>query len=90
MSLQPQAQAREARSPRVDAEFVVLVRCAAGKFPARITNLSATGFRLLSARPLEAGWVVTLQLSRREPVKCMIRWAAGKEAGGVFLEGARL
>ena len=73
------------RSPRVDTEFLVLLRCAAGKFPARITNLSGTGFRLQSARALEPGWEITLEASRRPPVRCMIRWAAGKEAGGVFL-----
>jgi len=77
---------QEGRSPRVDTEFLVLLRCAAGKFPARITNLSATGFRLQAARALEPGWEVTLQAPKRPPVKCVIRWATDKEAGGVFLE----
>lgn len=78
------------RSPRVDTEFLVSLRCAAGKFPARITNLSATGFRLFAARPLEAGWEVTLEVPKRPPVACLIRWASGKEAGGVFLEPTTL
>jgi hypothetical protein len=74
------------RAPRVDAGFVVQVSCSAGVFPARITNLSSSGFRLRSARALEAGWEVTLKVPKRAPVKCVIRWASGKDAGGVFLE----
>ena len=80
----------EGRSPRVDTEFLVLLRCAAGKFPARVINLSATGFRLEAPRELEAGWEITLQVPKRDPVKCVIRWASGKEAGGVFLEAISL
>ncbi|HEY7006093.1 MAG TPA: PilZ domain-containing protein [Sphingomicrobium sp.] len=88
MKFEGRLEGRElaARAPRVDAGFVVRVRCAAGNFPARITNLSSTGFRLRSARALEAGWEVTLQVPKRPAVKCVIRWASGKEAGGVFLE----
>jgi hypothetical protein len=78
------------RAPRVDAGFVVLVRTAAGNFPARITNLSSTGFRMNSARAIEAGCEVTLEVPKRPPVKGLIRWASGKESGGVFLESVTL
>ena len=78
------------RAPRVDAGFVVLVRTAAGSFPARITNLSSTGFRMNSARALDPGLEVSLEVSKRPPVKCVIRWADGKESGGVFLEAVTL
>jgi hypothetical protein len=74
------------RPPRVDAGFVVQVRCAAGSFPGRITNLSSSGFRMTSARALEPGCEVTLEVRKRPPVKCVIRWTSGKDAGGVFLE----
>lgn len=74
------------RSPRVDTQFIVLLRCRTGKFPARITNLSASGFRLEAPQSLEAGWEITLQAPKRAPVKCLVRWARGKEAGGIFLE----
>lgn len=78
------------RSPRVDAGFVVLVYSAAGNFPARVTNLSSAGFRMNSARALEPGSEVTLEVPKRPPVKCLIRWADGKESGGVFLEAVTL
>src|SRR5512146_759300 len=78
------------RSPRVEAGFLVRVRCAEGEFPARITNLSGSGFRLQSARPLESGWEISLEIPRRPPVKCVVRWSSGKEAGGVFVEPVAL
>jgi hypothetical protein len=78
------------RSPRIEAGFLVRVRCAAGEFPARITNLSGSGFRLRSARPLEPGWEISLELPRRPSVRCLVRWSSGKEAGGVFVEPAAL
>lgn len=78
------------RPPRVEAGFVVRLRCTEGEFPARITNLSSTGFRLHSARPLEPGWEISLEVPRRPPVKCLVRWSSGTEAGGVFVEAAAL
>lgn len=88
MTIQGPAEGRAAstRSPRVNTGFVVLLRCATGKFPARITNVSASGFRLQTPRQLEVGWEVTLESPKRAPVRCIIRWVAGKEAGGMFLE----
>lgn len=78
------------RAPRVDTGFLVLVRCAAGTFPGRITNLSSTGFGLYSARALEPGAEVVLERPKRAPMKGVIRWAAGKESGGVFIETVSL
>lgn len=80
----------ESRSPRIDAQFVVRLCCVLGEFPARVINLSSSGFRLRTARTLEPGWEVTLQVPKRPPVRCVIRWARGKEAGGVFLEAVAL
>ena len=92
MKFEGQLKGREltSRSPRVDAGFLVRVRCAVGEFPARITNLSSSGFRLHSARPLEAGWEIILEVPKRPAVKCLVRWSDGKEAGGVFVEPAAL
>ncbi|MFL6737292.1 MAG: PilZ domain-containing protein [Sphingomonas sp.] len=92
MTFERQIEGREiaTRAPRIDAGFVVRVCCAAGEFPARITNLSSSGFRLRSARALEAGWEVRLEVAKRPPVEGIIRWASGKEAGGVFVEPVTL
>jgi hypothetical protein len=92
MKPEGQLEGREltSRSPRVEAGFVVRVRCAAGEFPARITNLSGSGFRLHSARALEPGWEILLEVPRRPPLRCVVRWSRGKEAGGVFTEPVAL
>lgn len=92
MKFEGQLKGREltSRSPRVDAGFLVRVRCEVGEFPARITNLSSSGFRLHSARPLETGWEISLEVPKRPPVKCMVCWSSGKEAGGVFVEPVAL
>jgi hypothetical protein len=92
MKVEGQLEGRELarRAPRIDAGFLVRVSCAAGRFPARVTNLSSSGFRLRSARALEPGWEVTLEVPRRPSVQCLIRWVSGKEAGGVFLETVTL
>lgn len=92
MKFEGRLEGRElaSRPPRVEAGFVVRLRCAEGEFPARITNLSSSGFRLRSARPLEPGWEISLEVPRRPSLKCLVRWCDGKEAGGVFVEPAAL
>jgi len=92
MKFEGQLKGRQltSRSPRVEAGFLVRVTCALGDFPARITNLSGAGFRLHSARPLEAGWEILLEVPNRPPVQCLVHWSSGKEAGGVFVEPAAL
>lgn len=78
------------RPARIDTSFDVLVRCAAGDFEASITNLSGRGFRLRSAGVLEPGWEVLLQVPKMAPVKGVIRWAAGGDAGGIFMDAVAL
>ena len=78
------------RDPRVDIELSVRVHCEAGAFDAELTNLSSDGFRLHSASPLQVGWEVTLEAAKNFPVKALICWACGEEAGGVFSEAVAL
>jgi len=78
------------RDPRVDSEFPVRVHCQAGEIEAQIVNLSSDGFRLHSENPLQVGWVVTLEAAAQFPVKALICWACGQEAGGVFAEPVAL
>jgi hypothetical protein len=78
------------RDARADAEFDVRVHCAVGDIDAQIVNLSSDGFRLRSADPLEVGWVVSLEAAKTDPVKAVICWACGLDAGGVFAEPVAL
>ena len=78
------------RPARIDSSFDVLVRCTEGQFGARIVNLSGRGFRLRSACPLEPGCEISLELPKMPPVKGVIRWVAGTDAGGLFAEAVAL
>lgn len=78
------------RPARTDVAFDVLVHCAAGDLDAQIVNLSGSGFRLRSSTPLEVGAEVALEVAKLPPVKAVVRWARGCEAGGVFLDAVTL
>lgn len=55
-----------------------------------ITDVSRDGFRLESRATLEPGSEVLLTVAKLAPVKALIRWTRGVEAGGVFLEPVSL
>ena len=78
------------RDVRVDAACDVTVQCNAGDVPGRIVNISSEGFRLHADAELQPGWEVTLRTTRHDPVRAVICWAAGLEAGGIFVEAVAL
>ena len=84
------AEDQLSRESRIEVEYDVRVRCSAGDIDAQIVNLSSDGFRLRSADPLEVGWVVSLEAAKTDPVKAVICWACGLDAGGVFAEPVAL
>jgi hypothetical protein len=55
-----------------------------------IIDVSRNGFRLQSRAELEPDSEVLLQVEKLAPVKALIRWTCGYEAGGVFLEPVAL
>ena len=87
---QPEGRAFVARPARIKTNFEVTVRCAGGQFAARIVNLSGKGFGLCCARTLEPGWEISLELPKVPPVKGVIRWVAGNDSGGLFMEAVAL
>lgn len=78
------------REPRVDSDFDIRVRWNEGEIEAQILNVSADGFRLRTTNPLQVGWEVTLETGEYDPVKAIICWACGHDAGGVFAEPGAL
>jgi hypothetical protein len=72
------------RDTRVDVDYDVRVHCETEQFEAQILNLSADGFRLHSSKPMAVGAEVTLEVPKQYPVRALICWACGLEAGGVF------
>lgn len=79
------------RHPRVSVHCDAVVREADGcELAVVITDVSRDGFRLMSRCELEVGSEVLLQVAKMEPVRALIRWTRGYEAGGVFLEPVNL
>ena len=79
------------REPRVAVRCeAVLLEQDGCALDVTITDVSRDGFRLESRCELEVGSEVFLQVAKLEPVKAVIRWTCGYEAGGVFLEPVSL
>lgn len=78
------------RDVRIDVGYDIRVHCSGGEVDAEMINLSSDGFRLRSRDPLQAGAVVTLEAAGHDPVKALICWACGLDAGGVFAEPVAL
>ena len=79
------------RDPRIALRCdAVLVEADGCSLDVVITDVSRDGFKLESRSELEVGAEVMLLVSKLAPVKAMIRWTCGYEAGGVFLEPVSL
>jgi len=78
------------REPRIEVGYDVRVHCSTGEVEAEMINLSSDGFRLRSHNPLQPGVIVTLEAAGHDPVKALICWACGLDAGGVFAEPVAL
>jgi hypothetical protein len=78
------------RDTRIDVGYDVQVHCEAGEIGAQMLNLSSEGFRLRVQNPLQVGWEVTLKAGKYDPVKAVICWACGNDAGGVFADPVAL
>jgi hypothetical protein len=74
------------RDARIEVGYDVAVEGPAGRVAAELINISSEGFRLRCDEPLETGWEVTLEASRSGPLRAVIIWACGLDAGGVFME----
>jgi hypothetical protein len=74
------------REQRVNVNMPASVEVSSGRTVlARIVDLSANGFRLVSEEPLQPGQRVEVA-SRKNASEGRICWVNGSEAGGVFLD----
>ena len=75
------------RAPRVDTNFKAkLTDSDGGKIPVVVTDLSREGCRLEGDGSLTIGEQVQIEVPKYGTFPAQIRWAAGKEAGAIFLE----
>lgn len=74
------------RAPRIDLRRpAVLVDAQGGEIDVFVTDISSGGFRLEVSETPRIGEHVILRVERGTEFPAQIRWALGKEAGGVFL-----
>ena len=91
MSSKIEAAGYAKRDPRIAVRCeAVLIEHDGCTLDVVITDVSRDGFRLESDSQLEVGSEIMLLVTKLAPVKAMIRWTCGHEAGGVFLEPVAL
>jgi hypothetical protein len=91
MSSKIEAAGYTQRDPRIAVRCeAVLIEHDGCTLDVVITDVSRDGFRLESDSQLEVGSEIMLLVTKLAPVKAMIRWTCGHEAGGVFLEPVAL
>jgi hypothetical protein len=78
------------RPSRIDVYYDALAQVGDEEIAVQIFNISARGFRLRSHVPLEEGEEVLLVVPKLSPVRGLVRWANGCEAGGVLLDAVAL
>jgi len=79
------------RDPRIAVRCeAILIESDGCTLDVVITDVSREGFKLETRSELEVGAEVMLLVTKLAPVKALIRWTCGKEAGGIFLEPAAL
>ncbi|HEX6217770.1 MAG TPA: PilZ domain-containing protein [Sphingomicrobium sp.] len=77
------------RAPRVKLSEVAALELPDGRtIGVRISDVSASGFRMETPEPLPLGIEVKLIMRRYDPIPAEIRWSEGLEAGAVFLTSA--
>lgn len=75
-----------ARAPRVKLSELAAVELPDGRtIGVRVSDVSASGFRMETPEPLAVGQQVNLIMRRYDPVLAKICWSQGLEAGAVFL-----
>jgi hypothetical protein len=79
------------RSPRIQTSIAaVLVDSDGGELPIEVIELSNGGFRLRARERPAVGERVRLRVPRYGDFPAEIRWVAGDQAGGRFLEPVTL
>ena len=74
------------RAPRVGLRRpAVLIDAEGSESEVFVTDVSSGGFRLEVSETPRIGEHVTLRVDRGAEYPAQIRWALGKEAGGIFL-----
>lgn len=90
MSVEPRYQPDRdhiKRAPRIQGcHEATLVDVLGRTYPVTVIDISSGGFRLEGEETFKIGEYVALRVPKFGDFPAQIRWALGREAGGVFLE----
>jgi hypothetical protein len=81
------------REPRIDVRYrAVLIETDGCELDVEIKDVSRDGFRLASQGKLDPGQEIWLAVSNSSlaPLRGLVKWTCGDEAGGVFLDPVAL
>jgi hypothetical protein len=77
------------RAPRIKLSEVAALELPDGRrVGVRISDVSGSGFRMMTPEPIAVGLKVKLIMRRYDPVDAEIRWSEGQQAGAIFLSAA--
>ncbi|MFL6734826.1 MAG: PilZ domain-containing protein [Sphingomicrobium sp.] len=75
------------RERRIEVAFdAKLIEADGCEVDVTLLDVSSSGFRVKTNAVLDVGAEVQLVLERSDPLRAVICWARGNEAGGIFLD----
>lgn len=81
---QMEAPQRRRTSPRASASGSAILRTGGQTFSAKLIDISTSGAKILTARPIEAGGPAVLALPGLPSLQAFVRWTHGQDTGLVF------
>ena len=89
----PKGHGYTERDPRIEVRYhAVVIETDGCELDVEITDVSRDGFRLTSTNQLDPGQEIWLAVSNSSlaPLRGLVKWTRGCEAGGVFLDPVAL
>ena len=81
---QMEAPQRRRTCPRASASGSAILRTGGHTFSAKLVDISTSGAKILTARPIEAGGTAVLALPKLPSLRAFIRWTHGQDTGLTF------
>lgn len=78
------APQRRRASPRAQASGSAVLKTGGQTYSAKVCDISTSGAKVLTARPIEAGCSAVLLLPKLPALQAFVRWTHGQDAGLIF------
>jgi len=76
--------ARRRAYPRAPASGFAILRTGGRQYSATLCDISASGAKIVTAKPVEAGRTAVLLLPDLPPLRGFVRWSQGRDTGLIF------